>query len=233
MGIINELIFNNLKNSYRKLFYKKIILSNIIFFFSILYTLIFLIKLAYRLKFFISSDNVRLYIGSFFFISVVASLDLLIKIVFSKVKVSNIYPYLRLKIQKEKIAIYIILLNHINLKNCIGILILLPVAIVCVGNIGILDIILILMMLLIFFLFNNYISMLCDINRVKLHFLLAISTVLLLFYLSSNDIYWSKHILSNESGTIQALLFILLLIIGTILSHNLLKKQIMKLLYIN
>jgi hypothetical protein len=135
MRVIKNLIFHDAINSYRKLFYKKIVISNVIFILSILYIIIILVKTSYLLKSVLSMNDIKTEMLLIYSLILIAFLDLIVKIMFSKVKISNVYPYLRLKIQRKKLANFIIIINHFNIINILELLLLIPITIICIENV--------------------------------------------------------------------------------------------------
>jgi hypothetical protein len=232
MKVIGNLIFQKIKNSYRRLFYKKIVICNVIFLLSMLYITIILIKASYLLKITLNRNDINIYMFSIYFITLITVLDLAIKLIFSQVKISNIYPFLRLNIQRTKLANFVIIMNHFNIINLIWLLLIIPITIICIGNLELWNIVLILISLSVIFIFNNYVSMITSIMRVKLHSLVVIPIMLFFLYLVFRKVIANGITTAIEIRPIGKVFFILTTLLLSRLCHWFLKKEIIKILYI-
>jgi hypothetical protein len=233
MKIIKHLIIQKIKNSYRKIFYKKIVISNLIFCLSVVYIIIIAVKTSYLLKTTLLKNDINIEMFSTYLIMLVAVLDLIIKLIFSQIRIINIYPYLRLNIQRKKLANFVIIINHFNIINIIGLFLIIPITVLCIDCVELINLVLILVSLSIFFLFNNYISLIINIMNFRIH-LLAIVLILssLIFLVKTNFIVKMLNV-SLEIRQIADVFFILLAALLSKLSHEFTKKEIIKMLYIN
>jgi hypothetical protein len=231
MEIIWELILQKLINSKRKMFYGKMAISYLIFLISMIYILIILIKVSFFLNTIIKEDF-KIEMFSIYFIIAVTIIDLTVKLLFSQVKISDIYPHLRLKIHRSKLADYLIISNYFNSINIIGPLFLIPITIICMNRVGLIKIVFIVSILTALFILNNHISLILNIMRIRLFFLLIFPILLFI------RLYYDKFLpaILNISMRItqieKGITFLtLLFLIG--FSYSFLRKKIIRMLYIN
>lgn len=230
MEIIWDLILQRLISSYRRIFFGKIMISYLIFILSMIYILFILIKVSFFLKGIIKEDlNIDMF--SLFFIVIVTIIDLTVKLFFYQVKIADIYPYLRLNIQRRRLADYLIILNYFNAINIIGLLLLIPITIVCINRIEFTNIVFILLILTLSFLLNNHISLILNIMRIRFCFLMIFSS--LFFILIFNDkLITFLFNAPMKSTLMEKGITFLILIFLMVFSYSFLRKKIVSMLYI-
>jgi len=214
------------------MFYKKNLISQLIFILSIVYVIIILTKtsilLKTHLKNYINIETITIYL-----ILLIVILDLIIKLIFSQVKTLNIYPYLRLKIQRKKLADFVIVMNHFNVVNVVGLLLLIPITIICVGKISFTNIILVIIILSILLLLNDNISLIYNILKLRLYFLLLFPVFLIVLY------HFQKRVINNvldfsiQIGILEKIFFLCVLFFFSMVTRVLTKRRIIKMLYLN
>jgi hypothetical protein len=232
MKVNKNLIYQKIKNSFRKLFFKKLVISNLVFYLSIIYIIFLVFKTSYFIKASLLNNDINIKMFSVYFIILVAVLDLIVKLIFSKIKIFNVYPYLRLKIQRKRLANFVIIMNHFNLLNIIGFLLLVPITVLSMDCVELIDLVLILLSLSIIFVFNNYISMIINIMSSKMYLFVITPILFSLLYFIKNSLLVNMLHISLEIRQIVTVFFILLTLLLSILSHGFIKKKIIKMLYI-
>jgi hypothetical protein len=234
MGLFKELIFQDLKNSNRKLFYKNLLLSNCIFFLSVIYIIIILIKGSLLIKITLKRSEINIGLFLLYFIVIFSVLDLTLKLLFTQIRISNVYPYLRYNIPRKKLANYVILMNHLNFRNFIGLLFLIPVIIIGNDFIDAFNLFSILLSLFVIVIFNNYVSMISNLMRLKFHFLILIPILFSLFIFVAQKMgIVNPLIISHEIFQTNKLFFILSVSLLSGFSHMFLEKELLKMFYLN
>jgi len=233
MKIIIHLMVHNIINSYRKIFYKKMIISSLDLIISIIFGIFILIKGANKLNDVLSWNNIKIELFSIRLIIVLTLSDLILKLIFTQLKVYNLYPYLRLKIKREKLADFLILNNHLQIWNVVNFIFFVPVLIICSHRIHWFSIILILLSLSVIFICNNYLSMICNVMRIKFHFRYIFLLLSFCFVLVSALLIENRVRISLDSQQVIFSIFILMMLTLSICSHMILKRGMVGILYLN
>jgi hypothetical protein len=233
MSIIKKLVFQNIKNSHRKLFYKNLLISECIFFFSIIYFIIILVKGSFLIITALKRNEINIYPFLIYIIIVFSVLDLFMKLLFSQIRISNVYPYLRFNISRKKLATYVILMNHLNARNLVGLLFLIPIIIIGNDSLDIISLVSIFLSLFVIFILNNYVSMMFNFMRLRLHFLVLIPILFsLIIYVTQNKMIVNLFSFSYEIRPQFLLFFILSISLLSIFFHMFLKKELVKMFYL-
>lgn len=231
--IYRVLLYQSFLNSYRRIFYNKLLLTNVIILILFFYAIIMIFHASFLLRAEVnrSMRNFNQLIINCFL--AIYFLDFLTKLLFNHINQGDIYPYLRLKIPRNMLANYLILNNHFKMINFFGYMILVPLLVILWDKIEPSSYVIILISTILIFTLNSYISMTLDIFRIKLLFFLC----LVIFIISFSTIF-RFHIYDFLNILMKyryLLSFIFLLIIITSISriHLLLNATIIKRLIIS
>jgi len=233
MKVIADLVKHNMLNAYRRVFYKKLIVSSIILFAGMIYSLFVLIKGSYYFLDEFGETDLIMELVSVKVIFLIAFSDLIFKLVFSNFSISNVYPYLRLKIQKSDLVKFIILSNHLSAHLLIDLVFLVPVAIVCSGKFTISIMITLLLSLSLIFICNNYISMIYNLFKLKIHYLFIIPLIFFFLLIVSGILINYLIEIQLELSQLRLMLIILVTICLICLFHEIVKKELIKILYMS
>jgi hypothetical protein len=209
------------------------IVSSLVLIISITFGMFILIKGANKLNDVLSWNNIKIELFSIRLIIVLTLSDLVLKLIFTQLKVYNLYPYLRLKIEREKLADFLILNNHLQIWNIVNFIFFVPVIIICSHRIHWFSIIIILLSLSVIFICNNYISMICNIMRIKFHFIYILLLLSFCFVLVSALLIENQIRISLNSQQVIFSIFIFMMLTLSIFSHMILKRGMVGILYLN
>lgn len=218
---------------HRKLFYRKLLISNLIFYLAIIYFIFILIESSFLIKQSLNKENINKEAFLINVIFIITGFDLTIKLLFYQIKIINIYPYLRFNIPRRKLADFLIIMNHLNIKNWFCFLLLIPFIIIISNNLKLIDLVITITTLFTIYIFNNYLSMIVSLIRLNYHFIILIPIIFFFLFI----LIWNKlqldivNILIEVKHTIKVL-FVLIPIFLSRLSHLFLREKLITLLYV-
>jgi hypothetical protein len=231
MRLFKELLFIQFLNSYRRFFFRKIILRIAIYFF-LCYSILILIEGAVLVRNSILESGLIISYFSISYIIIIGAVDLLLKVVLNRFGVLSVYPFLRLKIPKKYIVDFMIFYNHFFSLNILSLFLIIPLCIILDSIFIRNQIALLAFILILSFITNNYMSMLINISRIKFGYLgLLPLLIFLVFSVTHYFIGESDNILVYDRSVLK-ISYSLLLLILIIVSHKILRNKLLALLYI-
>jgi hypothetical protein len=231
MRLFKELLFIHFLNSYRRFFFRKIILRIAICFF-LGYSILILIEAAVLVRNSILGSGLIIRYFSISYIIIIGAVDLLLKVALNRFGVLSVYPFLRLKIPKKYIADFMIFYNHFSFINILSLFLIIPLCIILDSIIIRNQVALLAYILLLSFITNNYMSMLINISKIRFGYLGLLLVILFPVFFAAQYIIGELDNLLVYDSSILEISYSFLLLILIMVSHKILRNRLLALLYI-
>jgi hypothetical protein len=231
MEIVWHLLVQHSITSYRRFFYKKIAIKIAFYIFTpyLIFALIqgsLLVKeMLYQKNWIVDFRSIR-YLTSFLMV------DLAIKLIFNKLSIINVLPYLSLKIPKSSIINLIILCNHLKILSLLSLMLFIPIWIIMRDILIPLALLVLLLNFLLGILLNNYLSMIFSLSfaafrLIKVVLALIFNSLLILYLL-----IWNHVLIPYYAMFKYELMFSISFGLLIWFTHQILRKEIQNLLYL-
>jgi len=231
MTIRRKLISLEFLDIKRRFFYQRNIIQIALYVMSV-YLIWVLISGAIILKHTMDSHGIHIDLLSFKVIIIISSIDFLYKLIFNRIKITNVLPYLRLKISRNTLVTFLLFKNLFGFINILSYIFVLPLVIISSYNQFLNELFLLLGTYLLTFSLNNYISIFIEIYKMEYKFKDLIPLIILVLIVLSNYSL-QHHFESSASLYIIRFLYILQILIMILFSHQIIKPRIMRMFYLD